>query len=50
VVIHHRLLHEIFRVPMHQSHEDTVASYVDIFLTGLIKIPAGRKTLGRKMQ
>jgi len=50
VVVHHRLLHEIFRVPMHQSHEDTVATYVDLFLTGLTKVPADRKTLGRKMR
>jgi hypothetical protein len=48
MVVHHRLLHEIFGVPMHQSHEDTVATYVDLFLTGLIKEPAGRKTLGRR--
>ena len=32
---------------MHQSHEDTVATYVDLFLTGLIKIPTGHKTPGR---
>ena len=47
MVVHHRLLHEIFGVPMHQSHEDTVATYVDLFLTGLIKIPTGHKTPGR---
>ena len=46
MVVHHRLLHEIFGVPMHQSHEDTVATYVDLFLTGLIKMPASRKTPG----
>ena len=50
VVVHHRLLHEIFRVPLHQSHEDTVATYVDLFLTGLSKMPADRKTLGRGMR
>ena len=48
VVVHHRLLHEIFRVPMVQSHEDTVAAYVDLFLTGLIKRPDDRKTVGGK--
>ena len=48
VVVHHRLLHEIFNVPMHQSHEDTIATYVDIFLTGLSKVPAIRKTAGRE--
>jgi AcrR family transcriptional regulator len=47
MVVHHRLLHEIFGVPMHQSHEDTVATYVDLFLTGLIKMPASRKSSGR---
>lgn len=47
MVVHHRLLHEIFGVPMHQSHEDTVETYVDLFLAGLIKKPAGRTTLGR---
>ena len=48
MVVHHRLLHEIFGVPMHQSHEDTVATYVDLFLTGLIKKPAVRTTPGRR--
>jgi AcrR family transcriptional regulator len=48
IVVHHRLLHEIFGVPMHQSHEDTVATYVDLFLAGLIKPPAGSKTAGRR--
>ncbi len=48
VVVHHRLLHEIFGVPLHQSHEDTVAAYVDLFLTGLIKRPDDRKTVGEK--
>ena len=43
MVVHHRLLHEIFGVPIHQSHEDTVATYVDLFLTGLIKLPDVRK-------
>ena len=47
MVVHHRLLHEIFGVSMHQSHEDTVATYVDLFLTGLIKEPASRKAPGR---
>jgi AcrR family transcriptional regulator len=47
MVVHHRLLHEIFGVPMHQSHEDTVSTYVDLFLTGLIKKQASRKTQGR---
>lgn len=48
MVVHHRLLHEIFGVPMHQSHEDTVSTYVDLFLTGLLKQPASRTTPGRR--
>jgi len=50
VVVHHRLLHEIFGVPLQQSHEDTVATYVDLFLTGLIKRQDDRKTLESKTQ
>ena len=47
MIAHHRLLHEIFSVPLHQSHEHTVTTYVDLFLTGLVKMPADRQTLGR---
>lgn len=36
MVVHHRLLHEIFGVPMDRSHEDTVSTYVDMFLHGLV--------------
>jgi len=35
VIVHHRLLHDIFRLPMHRTHEDTVAEYVSLFLGGL---------------
>lgn len=35
VVVHHRLLHEIFEVPLHCSHEEAVATYVNLFLNGL---------------
>ena len=35
MVVHHRLLHEIFRVPTHCSPEDAVPTYVRIFLHGL---------------
>ena len=48
MVVHHRLLHEIFGVPMHQSHEVTVATYVDLFLAGLIKLPISRKPSSRR--
>jgi TetR/AcrR family transcriptional regulator len=37
MVVHHRLLHEIFEVPMHRSHDETVTTYVDLFLGGLIR-------------
>jgi hypothetical protein len=43
MVVHHRLLHEIFGVPMHRSHEETVATYVDLFLAGLTKSPSRRR-------
>ena len=42
MVVHHRLLHEIFGVPMHRSHAETVATYVDLFLAGLAQPPSGR--------
>jgi hypothetical protein len=44
MVVHHRLLHEIFRVSMHRSHDETVSTYVELFLNGLMKSPARRRT------
>jgi AcrR family transcriptional regulator len=41
MLAHHRLLHEIFRVPSHRSPEDCVESYVTLFLDG---IQAGAST------
>jgi AcrR family transcriptional regulator len=41
MVVHHRLLHEIFGVPMHCSHDETVSTYVELFMNGLKRIPAG---------
>lgn len=35
MLAHHRLLHEIFRVPAHRSPEDCVDSYVTLFLNGI---------------
>jgi AcrR family transcriptional regulator len=35
MVVHHRLLHEIFDVPLHCSHKEIVATYVELFLNGL---------------
>src|SRR6476646_1805211 len=43
MVVHHRLLHEIFGVPMHRSHDETVATYVDLFLAGLMNSPVRRR-------
>jgi AcrR family transcriptional regulator len=39
MVVHHRLLHEIFEVPLHCSHEEIVATYVELFLNGLKRAP-----------
>ncbi len=39
MVVHHRLLHEIFGVPMDRSYDDTVSTYVDVFLHGLVEAP-----------
>ncbi len=35
LVVHHRLLHEIFKVPIKLQPEDSVASYVTLFLNGI---------------
>ncbi len=35
IIVHHRLLHDIFGVPMHRTHEDVVTEYVAVFLHGL---------------
>ncbi len=43
MVVHHRLLHEIFDVPMDRSYDDTVSTYVDIFLQGLVAAPPARR-------
>lgn len=45
MVVHHRLLHEIFGVPAHRRPEESVAGYVSLFLDGL-RLPNGsrRKT------
>lgn len=44
MVVHHRLLHEIFGVPIHRSHEETVVTYVELFLNGLRETPIGAAT------
>lgn len=40
VVVHHRLLHDIFELPMHRSYEETVGEYVALFLHGLATSPS----------
>lgn len=47
IVVHHRLLHEIFGVPMHRSHDETVATYVELFLRGLLRQTGTRHPAGR---
>lgn len=37
IIVHHRLLHDIFGLSMHRTHEETVAEYVSMFLGGLAK-------------
>ncbi len=36
VIVHHRLMHDIFGLPMSRTHEDTVNEYVSLFLGGLV--------------
>lgn len=48
MIVYHRLLHEIFRVPAHCSPEEAVAGYVDLFLAGLrLKSSASKKSVRR---
>lgn len=49
IVVYHRLLHEIFRVPPHCSPEDAVTAYVELFLNGLRRKPADREKPGRSI-
>lgn len=44
IIVHHRLLHDIFGLPMHRTHEETVTEYVSLFLNGLVQptTPTGR--------
>jgi AcrR family transcriptional regulator len=37
VIVHHRLLHDLFGLPMHMPYEATVAEYVSLFLGGLVR-------------
>lgn len=49
MVVHHRLLHEIFGVPMDRSYEDTVSTYVEIFLHGLVTAPSASRAGTRRL-
>jgi hypothetical protein len=49
MIVYHRLLHEIFRVPPHCTPEEAVAGYVDVFLEGLRnKRTGGSRAGGRQ--
>ncbi|WP_455244859.1 TetR/AcrR family transcriptional regulator [Petrachloros mirabilis] len=48
MVVHHRLLHEIFGVPKYRPHAETVSTYVDLFLEGLLKTPLPSKRRRRR--
>ncbi|MDF0668581.1 MAG: TetR/AcrR family transcriptional regulator [Nitrospira sp.] len=37
IILHHRLLHDIFGLPMRLSHESSVVEYVSLFLGGLVR-------------
>jgi AcrR family transcriptional regulator len=41
IILHHRLLHDIFGLPMHLSHEASVVEYVSLFLDGLVRQSPG---------
>jgi hypothetical protein len=48
MVVYHRILHEIFKVPLHCTPEEAVAAYVEVFLNGLCASPEGRTRALRK--
>jgi AcrR family transcriptional regulator len=48
MIVYHRLLHEIFKVPPHCTPEEAVEGYVDVFLEGLRNKRAGRSRAGRR--
>ncbi|WP_447977880.1 TetR/AcrR family transcriptional regulator [Candidatus Nitrospira bockiana] len=47
MVAHHRLLHEIFRVQAHCSPEESVETYVTLFLDGIRRRSRGAKSKER---
>ena len=36
IIVHHRLLHDVFGLPLHRTYQDTVTEYVSLFLNGLM--------------
>lgn len=48
MIVYHRLLHEIFKVPPHCSPEDAVAGYVGVFLDGLQPRPSTTRKGSRR--
>jgi AcrR family transcriptional regulator len=48
MIVYHRLLHEIFKVPPHCTPEEAVEGYVDVFLEGLRNKRAGGNRAGRR--
>jgi AcrR family transcriptional regulator len=44
MVVYHRIVHEVFKVPMHCTPEDAVATYVKLFLGGL-RIPREKSAM-----
>lgn len=47
MLAHHRLLHEIFRVRMHVTHDDSVSNYVAMFLNGVRVLPRSSRARRR---
>ena len=47
MLAHHRLLHEIFKVPLHRSPADCVETYVSLFLNGLRIVSIPGRTVRR---
>jgi AcrR family transcriptional regulator len=49
MIVYHRILHEIFKVPLHCTPEEAVDAYVEVFLSGLRARPrgGGRRNLRR---
>jgi len=48
MIVYHRLLHEIFKVPPHCTPEEAVSGYVDVFLEGLRNERTGARKAGRR--